>query len=155
ARLSARRGRRGVMSQAERVEALVLGSGVGGKHLAWHLGAKGQRTALVERRWIGGSLHNVNCMPSKNQIKNAEGANTVHHAAAYGTIVTGARTDMTKVLARKRKMVEESIAAHIERFRATGVELILGEARFVAPKTMEVTLNGGGTRVLTGERVFL
>ena len=56
------------MSQPERVDALVLGSGQGGKLLAWHLARSGRRTVVVERRWIGGSCPNIACMPSKNEI---------------------------------------------------------------------------------------
>jgi pyruvate/2-oxoglutarate dehydrogenase complex dihydrolipoamide dehydrogenase (E3) component len=143
------------MSQAERVDNLVLGSGTGGKLLAWHLAGSGQRTVAVERRWIGGACPNINCLPSKNEIRSAEVAHLTHHAAAFGTLVTGARTDMARVLHRKRKMVEELIADHLEQYRQSGAELILGEARFAAPKTLEVKLDGGGTRLLTGERIFL
>jgi choline dehydrogenase-like flavoprotein len=61
------------MAEAERVEALVLGSGEGGKYLAWHLAQSGRRTAVVERRWIGGSCPNINCLPSKNEIWSRKG----------------------------------------------------------------------------------
>ena len=65
------------------------------------------------------------------------------------------RADMAKVLARKRTMVEGLVATHLEHYRASGTELILGDARFVAAKTVEVHLNDGGTRILRGDRVFL
>jgi pyruvate/2-oxoglutarate dehydrogenase complex dihydrolipoamide dehydrogenase (E3) component len=143
------------MAQTERVEVLVLGSGAGGKLLASHMARKGRRAAVVERKWIGGSCPNVNCLPSKNEVKSADVANTVRRAGAYGTAVTGSRTDMAQVVARKRKMVEALVAMHIDMFRTSGVELIMGQARFVAPKTLEVALNGGGTRLLSGDRVFL
>jgi pyruvate/2-oxoglutarate dehydrogenase complex dihydrolipoamide dehydrogenase (E3) component len=144
-----------VMSQAERVEVLVLGSGAGGKLLAWEMAQAGHRTAVVERKWIGGSCPNINCLPSKNEVKSAEVADVVHHAGVFGTAATGVRTDMDKVLARKREMVDGLVAMHLERYRASGAELILGQARFVGAKTIEVTLNDGGTRLLRGDRVFL
>jgi pyruvate/2-oxoglutarate dehydrogenase complex dihydrolipoamide dehydrogenase (E3) component len=62
---------------------------------------------------------------------------------------------MKQVLARKRKMVEDEVAFHLQAYRASGAELILGQAHFVAPKTVEVALNDGGTRLLSGDRVFL
>ena len=142
-------------NQAERVDVLVVGSGAGGKQLAWHMAVAGHRTALVERKWIGGSCPNINCLPSKNEVKSAEVADVVHHAPAFGTTAAGIRTDMAKVLARKRTMVEGLVATHLEHYRASGTELILGDARFVAAKTVEVHLNDGGTRVLRGDRVFL
>ena len=52
-------------------------------------------------------------------------------------------------------MVEGLVALHVDNYKASGAELIMGEGRFVAPKTIEVRLNDGGTRVLSGERVFL
>ena len=67
------------MPQPEQYEALVLGSGEGGKYLAWHMGRSGRRTAVVERRWIGGSCPNINCLPSKNEIWSAKVADLVRH----------------------------------------------------------------------------
>ena len=52
------------MSHSERFDILVLGSGMGGRLLAWHLARAGRRAAVVERRWIGGSCPNVTCLPS-------------------------------------------------------------------------------------------
>ena len=65
----------------ERFEILILGSGQGGKLLAWHLARSGRRTAVVERRWIGGSCPNIACLPSKNEIWSAKVAHLAHHAA--------------------------------------------------------------------------
>ena len=72
------------MTEPERYDAVVLGSGEGGKYLAWHLAQSGQRVAVVERRWIGGSCPNINCLPSKNEIWSANAADLVRHAAQYG-----------------------------------------------------------------------
>jgi pyruvate/2-oxoglutarate dehydrogenase complex dihydrolipoamide dehydrogenase (E3) component len=77
------------MSESERFEILVLGSGAGGKLLAWHMAQSGRRTAVVERRWIGGSCPNVNCMPSKNEIHSAKVASLVRHGAEYGATEAG------------------------------------------------------------------
>ena len=139
----------------ERYEILILGSGFGGKLLAWDMARAGHRTAVVERRWIGGSCPNINCLPSKNEIWSAKVADLVHRAADFGLVVGPYKTDMRRVRQRKREMVEAEIAAHLENYRASGAELIMGTGRFVAPKTVEVRLNAGGTRVLAGDRVFL
>jgi hypothetical protein len=60
------------MSQPELYQDLVLGSGAGGKLLAWHLASTGRRVAVIERRWIGGSCPNIACLPSKNEIWTAK-----------------------------------------------------------------------------------
>ena len=143
------------MSQPERFEILILGSGAGGKLLAWHMARSGRRTAVVERRWIGGSCPNINCLPSKNEIWSAKVAHMVHHAAQFGTVTGPVAIDMAKVRQRKRDMVESQVAAHLQNYKTSGAELILGAGRFVAPKTLEVRLNDGGTRVLAGDQVFL
>jgi pyruvate/2-oxoglutarate dehydrogenase complex dihydrolipoamide dehydrogenase (E3) component len=144
-----------IMAQPEQVDVLVLGSGEAGKYLAWHMAHAGHRTAVVERQWVGGSCPNINCLPSKNEIWSAKVADLVHRAAAFGTVTGPGSVDMARVRQRKRDMVEGLIAMHLERYRASGAELIMGTGQFVAPKTLEVHLNGGGTRLLTGDRVFL
>lgn len=71
-------------------------------------------------------------------------------------MVTGSTAaDMHRVLARKREMVDGLIAMHLDNYKASGAELIMGSGRFIAPKTIEVSLNDGGMRVLTGARVVL
>ncbi|MGH7933416.1 MAG: FAD-dependent oxidoreductase, partial [Candidatus Binataceae bacterium] len=143
------------MPQPERFEILVLGSGEGGKYLAWHMAKGGHRSAVVERRWIGGSCPNINCLPSKNEIWSAKVADLVHHAAQFGTITGPTAIDMEKVRQRKREMVDGLIAMHLNLYKTSGTELIMGAGQFIAPKTIEVHLNDGGTRVLMGDRVFL
>ena len=143
------------MSQTERYEMLVLGSGIGGKILAWQMAKSGHRTAVVERKLIGGSCPNTNCLPSKNEIWSAKVADLVHHADRFGIVTGSVATDMKRVLARKRDMVDGLIAMHLDQYKASGAELIMGTGRFIAPKTIEVNLNDGGTRVLTGDRVAL
>src|SRR5258705_988489 len=143
------------MSQPEHFEMLVLGSGEGGKFLAWHMAKSGRRTAVVERKLIGGSCPNTNCLPSKNEIWSAKVADLVHHADRFGIVTGSTATDMKRVLARKRDMVDGLIAMHLDRYKASGAELIMGSGRFIASKTIEVKLNDGGTRVLTGDRVAL
>jgi pyruvate/2-oxoglutarate dehydrogenase complex dihydrolipoamide dehydrogenase (E3) component len=143
------------MPQSEKFEVLVLGSGIGGKLIAWHMAQSGHRTAVVERRWIGGSCPNVACMPSKNEISSAKVAHSVRHGREYGAVTGSVTVDMAIVRQRKRAMVERQVAKHLEIYRASGAELITGSGRFIAPKTLEVNLNDGGARELAADKVFL
>jgi pyruvate/2-oxoglutarate dehydrogenase complex dihydrolipoamide dehydrogenase (E3) component len=143
------------MAQVERIDTLVLGSGVGGKLIAWHMAQSGRRTAVVERRWIGGSCPNIACMPSKNVIRSALVAQLARHGAEFGTKTGPVTVDMAAVRRRKRAMVEDQVAAHLRNYQASGAQLIMGSGRFVAPKTLEVSLNDGGMRTLTADRIFL
>ena len=123
----------------------------------WHgiLLRRGQKTAVVERRWVGGSCPNINCFPSKNEIWSAGVARIVARAGEFGLITGDVSVDMKKVLQRKRDMVDGLVAFHLDRYKATGTELIMGAARLVAPQTVEVSLNDGGTRRLVAEKLFL
>lgn len=120
------------MSQPERFEILVLGSGEGGKYLAWHMAQSGHRSAVVERKWIGGSCPNVNCLSSKNEIWSAEVADLVHHASEFGTRTGPVAIDMVRVRRRKREMVDGLIAMHLDHYKTSGAQLIMGEGRFIA-----------------------
>src|SRR5271169_6054670 len=139
----------------EQVEVLILGSGQGGKLLAWQMAQSGRRTAVVERRWVGGSCPNIACMPSKNEIWSARVAYLAQHAGQFGTVSGPVATDMARVRQRKREMVAREVAFHQEQYNATGVELTMGSGRFVAPRALEVHSDDGATRVLTGELVFV
>ena len=141
---------------AEQFEILILGSGQGGKLLAWEMARSGRRTAVIERRWIGGSCPNIACMPTKNEIWSARVAHLAHHAGEFGTVAGPVETDMVAVRRRKSDMVNREIEQHLQNYRATGAELIMGSGRFVAPKTVEVHLNdGGGTRLIAGDKLFI
>jgi pyruvate/2-oxoglutarate dehydrogenase complex dihydrolipoamide dehydrogenase (E3) component len=143
------------MSQVEHFDTLILGSGQGGKLLAWHLGRAGQRVAVVERQWVGGSCPAVACLPSKNEIWSARVAHLARHAADFGTTTGPVAVDMAKVRERKRGMVEREAAFHVQAYASSGAELIMGVGRFVGPKTIEVQLNDGGTRTLSGDQVVV
>ena len=143
------------MPQAEQLEVLVLGSGTGGKLIAWYMAQSGRQTAVVETHWVGGSCPNIACMPSKNEISSAKVAQLARDGRHYGTVTGSVTVDMAIVRQRKREMVERQIAKHLQIYKASGAELIMGSGRFVAPKTLEVKLNDGGTRVLAADKVFL
>ena len=138
------------------VDVLILGSGQGGKLLAWHMARSGRHTAVVERRWIGGSCPNIACMPSKNEIWSAKVAHLAHHAGEFGTVAGPVETDMAAVLQRKRDMVNREIELHLQNYRASGAELIMRERTFHrAQNHRSAPQRRRHARLLAGERVFL
>ena len=143
------------MSTSDHYEILVVGSGEAGKFLAWHMARTGHRVAVIERKLIGGSCPNTNCLPSKNEIWSAKVAELVRHADRFGSVTGPATVDMGLVLARKRAMVDGLIDMHLDLFKTSGAELIMGQGRLTAPKTVEVSLNDGGVRMLTADRLVL
>ena len=143
------------MTSTESFNAVVLGSGEAGKYIAWDLAKAGQSVVVIEDRYIGGSCPNIACLPSKNIIHSAAIARSVQTAAKFGSHVDSFAISMAEVQTRKRAMVEGLIAMHQGRFKASGAELVLGRGKFVGERTIEVVLNGGGTRVMRGDKMFL
>jgi len=141
--------------ETEHYDLLVLGSGEAGKYIAWTMASTGKKAAVIERRYIGGSCPNIACLPSKNIIYSAKVAHLAKHAADFGLPTSHEGVNMAVVRERKRAMVSGLIAMHEDRYNKTHTELILGEGRFVAPKTIEVTLANGGTRLVTGTHVVI
>src|SRR5215813_3897775 len=107
------------MPQSNHLDVVILGSGQGGKLLAWHLARSGRRVAVVERRWVGGSCPAVGCLPSKNEIWSARVAHLARHAGDFGTSTGEVTTDMAKVRQRKRDMVDREIAFHLRAYETS------------------------------------
>src|ERR1700719_4301458 len=143
------------MSNIEKYENLVIGSGGAGKFIAWTMGEAGRRTAMVERGLLGGACPNVACLPSKNIIYSAKVISLARRGAEFGLKTSSLSVDMETVQRRKRLMVEGLHQMHLDRTNASGAELIMGNARFVSPRTVEIDLRDGGTRTIFADRIFL
>ena len=143
------------MSHPEEYDLVVLGCGEAGKYLAWTLAKKGMRAVVIERKYIGGSCPNIACMPSKNVIHSAKVASYFWRSGEFGITKENTQINMSGVRDRKRKMVDGMVDVHLARFKASGAQLLIGSGRFIGPKTVEVALADGGTRVLQGEKVII
>jgi pyruvate/2-oxoglutarate dehydrogenase complex dihydrolipoamide dehydrogenase (E3) component len=100
----------------------------------------GAKVALVERHLMGGDCLNVGCVPSKALIGAARAAAVVRNAAEFGVQVpAGMRTDFAQVMERMRRL-RTSIAPNdsARRFSDLGIDLFLGDARFIDGQTVEV-----------------
>jgi pyruvate/2-oxoglutarate dehydrogenase complex dihydrolipoamide dehydrogenase (E3) component len=136
-------------------DLLVLGSGEGGKYLAWTLSSKLHwRTALIERRYLGGSCPNIACLPSKNFIHSANAVYAAKTAHTRGILDADGGVEMLAVIERKREMVTGLVDMHTGKFKDFGVEVIWGEGKFVGRKSIEVT-GEGGKRVVTADKIVV
>jgi pyruvate/2-oxoglutarate dehydrogenase complex dihydrolipoamide dehydrogenase (E3) component len=142
--------------QSPNVDLLVIGGGKAGKSLAMDLAAAGKRVAMVERGMIGGTCINVACIPTKTLVNSARLLKTMRRAAEFG--ITGAESpamDVNLLRRRKDDVVNTMVAGQRKSFLASGMDLVIGEAKFVADRTVEVALDGGGTRTISGTNVVL
>lgn len=141
---------------SERFDALIIGTGQAGKPLAGALAEAGQRTVIVERDRVGGTCVVRGCTPTKTMVASARVAHLARRAADYGVRTGGVSVDMGVVRRRKREIVDswsEGSRRGLERHDR--IELVFGEARFSADKTIEIALAEGGTRRIGAEQVFI
>lgn len=139
----------------EEYDVLVLGCGEGGKYLAWNLAKQGQKVAVIERKYIGGSCPNIACLPSKNIIHSAKVASLFFRSQEFGITKEQCKIDMQVVRGRKRCMVDGLVQMHLDLFEQSGAELISGTGKFVGPQRIEVTDEQGTIRLLSGKKIIL
>ncbi len=133
----------------------MLGSGAGGKVMAWTYAQKGQRVVMIERKYVGGSCPNIACLPAKNIIHSAKVASYFYRSNEFGISKENVHINMAAVRERKRKMVRHFVDLFHDNYKKSGAELVMGTGCFVGPKTIEVALNDGGTRTFRGKRVVI
>jgi len=144
-----------VGSKPEEYDLLILGSGAAGKLISWTLAKKGMKTAVVERKYVGGSCPNIACLPSKNIIHSANMASYFRRSEEFGITKDKWQIDMPAVRERKRRMVAGLVNLHLDLYKSSGAELVMGTGRFIAPKTIEATATDGAVRVLRGKHVVI
>ena len=140
----------------EHFDAIIIGAGQGGGPLAGKLAGAGWRTAIIERKHVGGSCINEGCTPTKTMVASARVAYLARRGADYGVQTGTVTVNQTVVRRRKRDIVESFRSGSrkgLERWE--GLDLIMGEARFTGPKTVTVALNDGGERELQADTIVI
>jgi len=139
----------------EEYDLVILGGGTGSTIAAWTFAGQGQRVAAIDRKYVGGSCPNIACLPSKNVIHSAKVASYLRRSEEFGIARKDFTVDMSAVRERKRRMVSGWNKVYLDNYKKTGAEFILGFGRFIAPKTVEVTLQNGTVRQLHGTNVIV
>lgn len=136
----------------ERLDAIVLGSGQGGKVLAIALAQAGKKTAVIESKHVGGTCVNEGCTPTKTMVASARVAYLARRAADYGVnLPGGVSLDMQRVRQRKRAIVDSFRSGNEKRLQSEkNIALIRGEGRFTGPK--RIAVNG---RTLEAPWIFI
>jgi pyruvate/2-oxoglutarate dehydrogenase complex dihydrolipoamide dehydrogenase (E3) component len=127
------------MSSPEKYDAIVIGAGQAGVPLSTELAGAGRRTLLVERKHVGGTCVNEGCTPTKTMVASARVAYLARRGADYGVRTGEVGVDLARVRERKRNIVESFRGGSQRRLERTkGLDLVFGEARFTAPRTLAV-----------------
>jgi len=139
----------------EEFDLVILGGGTGSTVAAWTFAKQGQRVAVIDRKYIGGSCPNIACLPSKNIIHSAKVASYARKSEEFGVPRHDFTVNMSAVRDRKRKMVSGLNEMYLDNYKHTGAEFILGSGRFIGPRTLEAALPDGTSRRLRGANVII
>jgi pyruvate/2-oxoglutarate dehydrogenase complex dihydrolipoamide dehydrogenase (E3) component len=140
----------------EQYDAIVIGAGQAGGPLAKKLALAGKKTAIIEKRWPGGTCVNDGCTPTKTMVASAKMAYMAANSAALGVDIERFKVNMAQVKKRKDDIVLKSRKGNTEGLEKTeGLDLIYGEAVFTGEKTVTITLRDGGTMELKAEQIFI
>src|SRR4029077_13206859 len=104
----------------EEFDLVILCGGTGSTIAAWTFASEGERGAMIERKYIGGSCPNIACLPSKNIIHSAKVASYVRRSEEFGIPRNGSTVDMSAVRGRKRKMVSGLNDMYLDNYKKTG-----------------------------------
>jgi pyruvate/2-oxoglutarate dehydrogenase complex dihydrolipoamide dehydrogenase (E3) component len=142
--------------EVEDVDLVVVGGGKAGKSLAMDRAKAGWRVVMAERDKVGGTCINVACIPTKALVGSARTLMTARRAAQMGIEVHAEPLVSLELLRRhKESVVGGMVAAHEAMFAASGMDFVLGTARFIADRTVEIATAGGRTRVVRGRDVVI
>ena len=137
-------------------DAIIIGAGQAGGPLSTAMAKAGWKTAIIERVHVGGTCINEGCTPTKTMVASARVAYLARRAADYGVHTGPVSVDMSIVRKRKRDIVDSFRNGSQRSIESTeGVDLLMGEARFIEPKVVEVHFNNGERRTLTARNIFI
>jgi pyruvate/2-oxoglutarate dehydrogenase complex dihydrolipoamide dehydrogenase (E3) component len=135
----------------EKFDAIIVGAGQAGPPLAGRLTDAGQTVAVIERKLVGGTCVNTGCIPTKTLVASAHAAHLARRGAEYGVGTGEITVDMSKVKARKDKVMlgdRQGLESWLQGME--GCTFIRGHARFESPHTISVD-----GRVLEADKIFL
>lgn len=137
-------------------DAIVIGAGQAGGPLAKKLSLAGKKTALIEKRYIGGTCVNDGCTPTKTMIGSAKMAYLASKSKDLGVDIKGYRVNLKRIKKRKDDVVMQFRNGSQQGLEKTkGLDLLFGEASFTSEKTISVKLNNGKTSELKADLIFM
>lgn len=137
-------------------DAIVIGAGQAGVPLAKKLATAGLKTALIEKRMVGGTCINDGCTPTKAMVASARLAYLAGRSEDLGIEIPSFKVDFKAVMARKAEIVEQFRDGAIAGVEKTeNLTLIYGEAKFVDDRTIYVNGKDGSFENYTAKQIFI
>lgn len=144
------------MANSTTYDAIVIGTGQAGKPLSIALANAGWKTAVIERRHVGGTCVNVGCTPTKTMVASARVAYLARRAADYGVHAGEVTVNLAEVRNRKQSIVDNFRNGGQRAIEdTTNLDLLFGEASFTGPRSIVVKMNDGETWRLTANKIFI
>jgi pyruvate/2-oxoglutarate dehydrogenase complex dihydrolipoamide dehydrogenase (E3) component len=144
------------MANPTTYDTIIIGTGQAGKPLSIALANAGLKTAVIERLHVGGTCVNVGCTPTKTMVASARVAYLARRAADYGVHTGDVSVNLAEVRQRKQSIVDSFRQGGQRAIEKTeNLDLLFGDASFTGPNSIAVKMNGGGTRQLTANKIFI
>lgn len=141
---------------AENFDVVVIGAGPAGYVAAIRAAQLGQKTAIVDKQWLGGVCLNVGCIPSKALLKNAELAHTLRERGKdFGFSFENLKLDYGVAVKRSRQVSERLVKGVGFLMRKNNIAVFMGEAHLSNPTTVSVKDQDGKTTELTAKNIIL
>ncbi|HTU51322.1 MAG TPA: mercuric reductase [Acidobacteriaceae bacterium] len=144
------------VTAANHYDAVILGSGQGGNPLSKALAQAGWRTAMIERKFVGGTCVNTGCTPTKTMVGSARVAYMSSRAEYFGIHAQVTGVSMARILERKNEIVMQGRNNNEKALLSTkNLDLIYGVARFTGPKSISIKKNNGEELNITADKIFI
>src|SRR5947208_380028 len=135
-------------------DAIIIGSGQGGTPLSKKLAQAGWRTALVEKKFIGGTCVNVGCTPTKSMVASARMAFLAATSKRLGIIIPEFTVDLPAIVKRKNEIVSRFRNGAQKALGATnGLTLFFGAACFTGANEIEIVTETGNKEKLCAKYI--
>jgi dihydrolipoamide dehydrogenase len=137
-------------------DVIVVGAGPGGYVCAIRAAQLGLKTAIIEKKWLGGVCLNVGCIPSKALLKNAEVAHTLRERGKeFGFEVDGLKLDYGEAVKRSRRVSGRLTKGVGFLMKKNGIDVHMGSAVLTGPNAVSVTGEDGSTTTLQGKNIVI
>ena len=140
----------------EAYDVVVIGAGPGGYVAAIRAAQLGQKTAIVDKQWLGGVCLNVGCIPSKALLKNAEVAFTLRkRGKEFGFSFDNLLLDFSSAVKRSRQVSDRLVKGIGFLMKKNEIDVYMGTAHLSAPGVVTVSVAGDRPQILSAKNIIV